>query len=134
MEGEMTGGPEWKNSWARVALASIRLFNGVTALVAPGWLVRRLGVDPESQGVAFYVFRMFGIRTIVIGLDLLSSNPERRAQSLRAGPLIHATDTLAALLAGVQGRLPRRGAATVFLLSSINTILAIVARSQERDR
>jgi hypothetical protein len=134
MEGEMTGGPEWKNSWARVALASIRLFNGVAALVAPEWLVRRLGVDPESQGVASYVFRMFGIRTVLMGLELLSSSPERRAQSLRAGPLVHATDTLAALLAGVQGRLPRRGAATVFIISTINTILAIVALSRERER
>jgi hypothetical protein len=35
--------------YARIALASIRLFNGAAALFVPATLARRLGVDPEPH-------------------------------------------------------------------------------------
>ena len=42
--------------YARIALASIRLFNGTAALFAPTTLARRLGVDPEANPAL--VFRL----------------------------------------------------------------------------
>src|SRR3712207_7487934 len=47
---------------SRIALAGIRLFNGTAALLAPAWLTRRLGVDPDTNPAVIYVFRLFGIR------------------------------------------------------------------------
>ena len=62
---------------ARIALATIRLVNGALALLAPGVMLRRLeagqqtdpatGADPDR--VAVYPLRMFGIRTVVLGLQ-----------------------------------------------------------------
>ena len=42
---------------------------------------------------------MFGIRTVLIGAELLMQTGDRRAEALRRAILIHASDTLAALLA-----------------------------------
>ena len=111
---------------ARVLLGWIRLANGLGALLAPGFLARQIGVDPVANPAIKYVFRMFGIRTVLIGLDLLSQNGERRAQSLRRAILIHASDTLAAWLATRSGRFPRRSRIIVWI-SAVNTVLAVIA-------
>ena len=58
-------------STARYTLAAISLFNGGAALSAPEQLARRLGDDPQTDGAVIYVLRMFGIRTLVIGTELL---------------------------------------------------------------
>ena len=70
---------------ARVLLASIRLLNGGLALVAPGFLARQIGVDPEANPGIAYVFRMFGIRTVLIGAELLVQTGERRSARASAG-------------------------------------------------
>lgn len=55
------------------ALAGIRLFNGAAGLLAPELLIRRLDPDREPpSAAAVYAFRLFGIRTILLGLDLLT--------------------------------------------------------------
>lgn len=112
--------------YARLALAGIRIFNGGLALIAPSILARRLGANPKTTPAILYVFRMFGIRTVLIGLDLLREGPPRE-KALRAAPLIHASDTTAALLAGLGG-LEKRSTATIVAISAINTILALLAR------
>ncbi len=111
---------------ARIVLAGMRLFNGLLALLAPGFLARRIGIDPEANPGIMYVFRMFGIRTVLIGADLLVQTGERRTESLRSAVLIHASDTLAAFLATSKGQFPRSGRAIV-LISAFNTALAVVA-------
>jgi hypothetical protein len=108
------------------ALATIRLVNGVLALLAPRWLARRLGVRPELQPAIVYPFRMFGIRTILIGADLFLE-PDARPRSLRQGVVIHASDTTAALVAGLMGQLPVRSALMSASISSVNTALAVYA-------
>jgi hypothetical protein len=55
---------------ARTALAAIRIVNGTAALLAPELLLGRLGVDTTRDPSGAYPFRLFGVRTIVIGLDL----------------------------------------------------------------
>ena len=111
---------------ARVALAGIRIVNGAAGLLTPGKLARRLDVE-EAAGPMGYPFRMFGIRTVLIGLDLLSSDPGVRRHALRAAVVIHASDTASALATGLSGGIPRRSAVLTTAISATNTALALVA-------
>ena len=114
-----------RQDYARIALAGTRLFNGALALVAPAILVRNLGVDPKTSPALLYVFRMFGIRTVLIAVDLLRAGP-RRDMAL----VIHASDTVAATLAALSGLggVKKRSAVTIVAISALNTALAILAR------
>src|SRR5918994_1514190 len=118
------------NDYSRILLASIRLFNGIAALFVPRMLARRLGVDPDANPAALYVLRLFGVRTVLIGAQLLLRDGALRAHSLRVAPLIHALDATAAVVAGVQRQLPPRAAATAALISTTNTVLAVIAQSK----
>ena len=119
---------------APLVLGAIRLFNGTTALLAPSAMARRLGVDPDANAAPVYPLRMFGIRTILIGAELLFRGPQTRARSMRVAPLIHASDTISALTAGLQRQLPPRVAVMTTLISAVNTVLAIVGRPRARGR
>ena len=109
---------------ARLALATIRLVNGTLALVAPGTLLRRLGADPNANKVAIYPLRMFGIRTIVLGVQLLVDDPS--PQTAKFGVLIHGTDAAAAITAGLRRQLPARVAVVTAGISLTNTALALI--------
>jgi hypothetical protein len=111
---------------ARRALAVVRLVNGALGLLAPRFLLRRLGAGP-SDTTGVYPFRMFGIRTIVMGAELLLPEGEQRRQATRLAVLVHGTDTLSALTAGLRGDLPRRAAVVTTAISAGNTVLAVVA-------
>lgn len=114
--------------YARVLLACIRLFNGTAGLLAPAAMARRLGTAPGSNAVAIYALRLFGVRTIVIGAELLSRDAEVRARSLRLGLLIHASDTIAALIAGARGGFSPRAARLAALISAFNVVLTRIAK------
>jgi hypothetical protein len=109
---------------ARLTLAAIRLVNGTLALLAPETLLRRLGADPDANKVAIYPLRMFGIRTVVLGVQLLIDQPSPQAD--RFGVLIHATDSATAITAGIRRQLPPRIAAVTSAISLSNTALAVV--------
>jgi hypothetical protein len=111
---------------ARTALAAIRIVNGAAALVTPALLSRRLGVE-EAAGPMAYPFRMFGIRTILIGADLLSRDPAVRTHTTRAAIVVHGSDTLSALVLAVRGGLPRRRAVMATAISGVNFALALIA-------
>jgi hypothetical protein len=115
------------HDYARITLAGIRLFNGVAALFVPATLARQLGVDPAANPAALYALRLFGVRTVLIGAQLLLRDGGVRAHSLRVAPAIHALDASAALIAGERGQLPQRAATTAAIISTVNTVLAIVA-------
>jgi hypothetical protein len=120
-----------RGDYARVALAGIRIFNGAAGLVAPDGLTRRLGVQGAADGATVHVTRMFGIRTILLGLDLISVDPAVRRQAVRLSVVVHASDTVSAALAGLSRRMPVRSAALATGISAVNTALALVA-SRER--
>ena len=101
--------------------------NGASALVAPRLLTRRLAADDT----AVYPFRLFGIRTIVIGGDLLLRDREVRDHALRLALLIHASDVASAVVAGARRQVPLRSAAAAAAISSVNTALALVARTPQ---
>jgi hypothetical protein len=108
---------------ARIALAAIRLVNGTVALLAPETLLRRLGADPDTNKVAIYPMRMFGIRTVVLGVQLLIDDPSPEAD--RFAVLIHATDSATAITAGIRRQLPPRVASMTAAISLVNTGLAV---------
>ena len=112
---------------ARKLLAGVRIFNGTAGLLAPEILLRRLGADLQQDRSGIYPFRMFGIRTVLIGVDLLVLQGEQRRRATQLAVLIHASDTIAAATAGVRGDLPRRAAVLTTLISAGNTALAIAA-------
>ena len=112
--------------YARILLAGIRLLNGSAALFAPTLLARRFGDTPNSSVI--YALRLFGVRTIVIGIELLVPDERLRASAVRYAIPIHASDTIAAALAGAQGQLPPRTAIMLTALSGVNTTLAIFAQ------
>lgn len=127
----MAGKFDRAHDYARITLAGIRLFNGVAALFVPATLARRLGVDPAANPAALYALRLFGVRTVLIGAQLLLRDGGVRAHSLRVAPVIHALDASAALIAGERGQLPRRAATTAAVISTVNTVLAIIAQTRE---
>jgi len=118
---------------ARKLLAGIRFVNGAAALVAPGFLARRLGVDPEVDRGVTYVLQLFGVRTILIAVELVAQDPELRARAVDAAVAVHVSDTMAAIFAGLSGRLPRRGALMATAISSVNVVLAVLARGGRAD-
>jgi hypothetical protein len=113
---------------ARIALAGVRLVNGTGALLAPASYARVVGFDPEENPPAVYALRLFGVRTVLIGLDLLRSDPAARRRALADAPWIHASDTIAAAFAGVGRLLPPRAAAKAVAVSGTNLALALLAR------
>jgi len=118
---------------ARYTLAGIRIVNGSVALVAPSAIIRRFGESPADDNAAVYGLRMFGIRTVVIGVDLLAlaGAPLRRA--LGQAIIIHASDTATAASLGLSGRVRRPWAIAITLISAANTGLAVTAYLAERS-
>ena len=121
------------SEYARVSLAGIRILNGGIALIAPKLMARRLGVDPTANPAMLYALRMFGVRTVVIGAQLLLPDGPVRAQAVRTAPVIHASDATAAALAARTGRLPGRMGLTTTLISTVNTVLALMAQARTAD-
>ncbi len=118
---------------ARVVLGLVRLTMGTAGLLAPDLLLRRLQVEPAQRPGARHPLRMFGIRTVLIGADLLRSDgPERRHAHLLA-PVIHASDTASALVALRRGELPRRGAAVAAGISAANLALSLTGLLRSRS-
>jgi hypothetical protein len=119
---------------ARIALAGIRLFNGGAALAAPGPFVRRLGTEADAQGPAIHISRMFGIRTVLIAIDLLSRDPDVRRHALRVALIVHVSDTVSAAASGIAKQMPPRAAALATGVSAANVVLAAIASADARRR
>lgn len=113
---------------ARYALGAVRVVNGLLGLLAPTFIARRLGDEhPERNAAAVYGIRLFGIRTVVIGLDLLRPPGEARDRAVRAAPLIHASDTATVLTLARREVLPGQIARPLAAVSGLNTVLAVLA-------
>ena len=112
---------------ARVALGLSRLTFGSLGLVAPRLMVGRIQGPGAESSAAVYAFRMFGIRTVLIGRQLLTEDGPQRRSAVATAPLIHATDTLTATLLTVNGDVPRRTGLSLVCVSGLNTALALAA-------
>jgi hypothetical protein len=124
MEGVDAGG----GTAPRVALALIRLLNGVLGLVVPHLLIKRIDPAEPPSPAAIYAFRLFGIRTILVAIDLLRGPGAARAKAVEEAPLMHASDTTTATLLTLTGRVPLKSGAPLVAISALNTVLAFAAR------
>jgi hypothetical protein len=122
---------------ARYALAVIRIVNGAIALVAPSIIIKRFGETPGESAAAIYGLRLFGVRTVLIGADLVTQRGQPLLHTMTQAVVIHASDTLTAAGLGISGRLRPRMAIPLTLISGVNTVLAtiswLVSKRQERS-
>ena len=114
-------------SKARYALAAIRIANGLLALVAPALIIKRFGDDPDNDAAAIYGLRLFGVRTVLIGADLITEQGKPLDHSISQAVVIHASDTLTAARLGTSGRLRPQMAVPITLISALNAALAVAA-------
>jgi hypothetical protein len=121
-------------SKARYVLAAIRIVNGLLALVAPALIIRRFGEDPrededreDGDAAAIYGLRLFGVRTVLIGADLVTQRGQPLEHTINQAVLIHASDTLTAATLGTSGKLRPEMAAGITAISALNTALAVAA-------
>jgi hypothetical protein len=113
---------------ARYALGVIRLVSGALGLLAPAVVIRRLGDDePAGNAAATYALRLFGIRNLFLGLDLIRPRGAGLDRAVRAAPLIHASDTATVLALRRSTRLSPELARPLLLISGTNTALAVTA-------
>src|SRR4051794_19874830 len=121
---------------ARKALACVRIFNGALGLFAPRKMAESLGGEPGEDKRFGYPARMFGIRTLVLGADLLLLKADDAAapRILRQAVLIHATDTAAAAYAGARGELHGKAAKFTVAISAVNTVLAVISLVTAKQR
>jgi hypothetical protein len=115
------------SSKARYALAVIRIVNGAIALGAPSVIVKRFGETPGDSAAAIYGLRLFGVRTVLIGADLVTQRGSSLLHATSQAVVIHASDTMTAAGLGIFGRLRPRMAIPLALISAINTVLATIA-------
>jgi hypothetical protein len=101
------------------------MFNGAMGLVAPEKTAKRIGT-PENTPL--YPWRMFGVRTVIIGAELLSRDPQKRDRAVRVALPIHASDTISAALGGLLGETSKRTTIMLTAISGTNTVLALLAR------
>jgi len=118
----------------RVLLAGVRLTMGTAGLLAPGLVIRRLDIDPAIQPGMRYPLRMFGIRTVLIGAELLTPDAPRRWHAEQLAPVVHGSDTVSAFLAWRRGDLPRRAGAIATAISAVNLVLALANLGAQRRR
>lgn len=113
---------------ARIALGGVRIATGATGLLAPAMIINRFGEgDPRQDPAAVYGLRLFGIRTLLLGADLIRLHGRELDHALRMAPLIHASDTATVLTLRRNEQLSAERARPLALISGLNTLLAVTA-------
>jgi hypothetical protein len=113
---------------ARYALGGVRIIAGTTGLLAPAMIISRFGDgNPAANPAAIYGLRLFGIRTVFIGVDLIRLHGRDLDRALRAAPIIHASDTATVLALQRNKQLSPERARPLLLISGLNTVLAVTA-------
>lgn len=108
-------------------LAAIRVINGALALFAPNILGKRLGVNTRMSPGFGYAFRLFGVRTVLLGIQLWRAPDDPDNPVVREAILVHASDTAAAIAVQRLRELPKAGTRMAIAASAINTVLAVLA-------
>jgi len=101
------------------------MFNGAMGLLAPSATAKRIDTP---EGSPLYPWRMFGVRTVIIGAELLSRDVQKRDRAVRLALPIHASDTISAALGGFLGETSKRTTILLTAVSGTNTVLALLAR------
>ena len=112
----------------RYALGGIRILTGAIGLIAPSVIQKRLGdTAPDRNAAAVYGLRLFGVRTVIIGADLIRLRGNALGHAVRSAPLIHASDTATVLMLQRRKQLSPELARPLALISGLNTVLAVTA-------
>ena len=113
---------------ARYALGGVRVIAGTTGLLAPAMIINRFGdTNPTDNPAAVYGLRLFGIRTILIGVDLFRLHGRDLDRALAAAPIIHASDTATVLALQRSKHLSPERARPLAMISGLNTVFAVIA-------
>lgn len=119
---------------AKQLLALIRIVNGALALVAPDVLGKRLQANTKTSPGFGYAFRLFGVRTVLLGVQLWRAPDDPNNHVVREALLVHASDTVAATVVYRRGELPKKGALMAITASAINTVLALIMNWRLRSK
>ena len=91
-------------------------------------IINRFGEgNPSANPAAIYGLRLFGIRSVLIGADLVMLRGRDLDRALRAAPIIHASDTATVLTLQRKKQLSRERARPLAMISGLNTVLAVTA-------
>lgn len=112
--------------YARVLLGLIRLINGAIALFVPQIIIGRFDKAGTEAPVTRYALRMFGVRTILIALDLFRGAGSTRSHAVRVAPIVHISDTAAAFLAARSGKIAASSGVMIVVISAVNTALSLL--------
>jgi hypothetical protein len=113
---------------ARLVLGGIRMITGTAGLLAPTMIQQRLGDQaPDRNAAAIYGIRLFGVRTVLIGLDLFRLPAVALDSALKSAVLIHACDTATVLALERRKQLSPELARPLATISGLNTMLAVTA-------
>jgi hypothetical protein len=129
----MSNVPPMAGTVPKRILASIRLINGALALVVPDILGSRLGVRTATSPGLGYAFRLFGVRTVLLGVQLWVAPNDPKNPVIKQAIIIHASDTAAAIAVLKLNELPRRGAIMAIAISAVNTVLALILNLRVRQ-
>ncbi len=117
-------------TWPIRILAAIRIVNGVLALVMPALFARQMQA-PTAEAAAQYPFRLFGVRAVVNGLELIQPTLAQRWLP-EVTVVVHASDLAAAALATGRGDVSRSFGRRTMALSGLNTVLAVIGWTSAR--
>jgi len=113
---------------ARYALGGVRIAAGTTGLLAPAMIISRFGEgNPAANPAAIYGLRLFGIRTVFIGVDMFRLHGRELDRALQAAPIIHASDTATVLALQRNKQLSPERARPLLMISGLNTAFAVIA-------
>lgn len=109
-------------------LGAVRLTTGTLGLFAPEVLAKRFGDRAKDNAAVNYAFRLFGVRTIILGAELFLLKGEGLDRAVRLAPIIHGSDTIAALIASRQGQVSKASGLSLVAISATNTVLALLSQ------
>lgn len=96
-----------------VALSAMRIGIGVLAWVSPSTAAKLFGMPGAARGESPYLWRLFGIRDVVVGTATLRADAADRRRWVAFGLICDAADGTAAAISRRDGGLPASTAALV---------------------
>jgi hypothetical protein len=75
---------------------------------------------------AVYALRLFGVRTVIVALELVLARGEHLRNAMRVAPVIHGSDVITAASSGKIGDLPPKSSRMATIISSVNFVLAVI--------
>jgi hypothetical protein len=115
-----------------IALAAMRIGIGALAWVRPDLAARLFGL-PAPDGHSPYLWRLFGIRDVVVGIGTLTSTGAGRRAWTTFGLVCDASDGAAAAIGGANGELPRDATLALVAVPAAAVGLGAIALWPRRD-